>query len=624
MGLTGNRIRAVVFLFCYWLGGNYLVFFSPITFFHSPDTGLVQDVEFIASEMDSPVDLPQAHWQPLSLPDDWDKHQRQVEQAWYRASVAVSEPGDEIWAVYLPLVAHNAAVFINGVWVGQGGPFGEPTSRQQNTPLLFSFSPALLRPGENQIDIRVQASFHAQGFLDAFYLAPESQLKEAHAWKHFVRVDLVRWVTMAMYLMSAIVLAFWLARPQDSIYGLFSLELFFWATHNLNLFVTEIPVSARLWEAMTMSSLGWAVIAMIFFNHRYVGEGNAGIEKFILIFAALGVGIFFLPDIGSILHIGYGIWDGFLIVFGCYAIFHLLKAYVRRPDSDIFLMLLVGVPILVFGFHDILLVNHFLDRRDGLIIQYSAIPAVLLFSWFLIRRFVQSINRAEHLADTLERRVRIKQRELQSQYEKFQSVQEEGLLLKERERIMRDMHDGIGGQLVSVISLLQEQRGGVYKKVREKVQHSLTDLRLVIDSLDPLLNDLPTLLGMMRVRLVDQLEAANITLEWAVTELPEMKNMSPRRSLHIMRIVQESIANSIKHAQSEKIMLATGVIGVENRQVYVDMVDYGVGIIDGLDAASLQGRGIKNMQYRAEQLGATLNIDSATGGTRIRLLMDVE
>lgn len=129
---------------------------------------------------------------------------------------------------------------------------------------------------------------------------------------------------------------------------------------------------------------------------------------------------------------------------------------------------------------------------------------------------------------------------------------------------------------------------------------------------------------MMRVRLVGQLEAANITLEWAVTELPEMKNMSPGRCLHIMRIVQESIANSVKHAQSEKIMLATGVIGAKNRQVYVDMADYGVGIIDGPDAVSLQGRGIKNMQYRAEQLGATLNIDSAAGGTRIRLLMDVE
>jgi len=623
MWLTGSRIRVVVFLLCYWLVVNYLVFLSPVAFFHEPDTGRVQDVEVIASEASSPANLPSTYWQPLSLPDDWNKNQRRVEQIWYRASVSVAEPGNDIWAVYLPLVAHNAAVFINGVWVGQGGSFGEPVSRQQNNPLLFHFSPTLLQAGENRIDIRVQTSFHAQGFLDKFYFAPADQLKAAHAWKHFLRVDLIHWTTMAMYLMSAIVFVFWLARPQDAIYGLFSLELFLWASHNLNLFVTEIPMSARLWEAMTMSTLGWTVIAMIFFNHRYVGKCNVGTEKFILIFAVLGIGIFFLPDIGSILRIGYGIWDSFLIIFGCYAIFYLLRAYLRKPDPDIFLMLLVGVPILVFGFHDILMVNHFIDRRDGLIIQYSAIPAVLLFSWFLIRRFVQSINRAEDLADTLEQRVRSKQQELQSQYEKIQIVQEEGLLLKERERIMRDMHDGIGGQLVSVISLLQEQRGEVYKKVREKVQHSLTDLRLVIDSLDPLLNDLPTLLGMMRVRLVDQLEAANITLEWAVTELPEMKNMSPRHSLHIMRIVQESITNSIKHARSEKMLLATGVTGTETRQVYVDVIDYGIGIDGGLLAASLQGRGIKNMQYRAQQLGATLDIDSVAGETRVRLLMDI-
>ncbi len=623
MWLSGNKSGVFIALFCYGLALNYLVFHLPITFFKAPDAGLVQDVEVIASEVALPADLPQVNWKPVSLPDNGYQNQRQLEQVWYRATVALDDVGVDIWALYFPLVVHNAAVFINGVWVGQAGPFGKPTARHHNNPLLFSFSPALLKVGENRIDIRLQTSFHEQGYLDRFYLAPESQLSAIYAWKHFVRIDLIQWITMAMYLMSAIVFFFWLARPQDSIYGLFSLELFLWATHNLNLFITEIPVSARLWEAMTMSTLGWAVIAMILFNHRYVGQGNARIEKFILIFSVFGIGLFFLPDIGSILHIGYRVWDVFLVIFGCYAIFHLLKAYGHRPNVDLLLMLLVGFPILIFGLHDILVLNHIIDRREGLIIQYSAIPAVLLFSWFLIRRFVQSIDRAEQLAETLDQRVRTKQLQLQSQYEELQSVQEEGLLLKERERIMRDMHDGIGGQLVSVVSLLQEQPGDLYKRVREKVQHSLTDLRLVIDSLDPLLSDLPTLLGMMRVRLVDQLEAANITLEWAVTELPEIKNMSPRRSLHIMRIVQESITNSIKHAQSERIMLATGVIGAKNQQVYVDVMDYGVGIIDGLAAASLQGRGIKNMQYRAEQLGATLDIDSSRSGTRIRLLMDV-
>ena len=265
------------------------------------------------------------------------------------------------------------------------------------------------------------------------------------------------------------------------------------------------------------------------------------------------------------------------------------------------------------------MINHFIDRRDGLTMQYSVIPSVILFSWFLMRRFVQSINKAENLAETLEQRVNDKQLELQLQYNKLNLLEKEKVLAEERERLMRDMHDGIGGQLLSVVTLLQEQSGDVYKSVREKVQLSLIDLRFVIDSLDPLLSDLPTLLGMMRMRLVDQLEAANIELEWAVTELPEIDNMSPRRSLHIMRIVQEAITNSIKHSSSDKMKLVTGVV---EDSVFIEVIDYGVGY-DVSRVSEKQGRGVKNMHYRAQELDAVLEFRQLTKGTSVRLILAV-
>ena len=291
-------------------------------------------------------------------------------------------------------------------------------------------------------------------------------------------------------------------------------------------------------------------------------------------------------------------------------------------------MMLVGIPILVFGFHDILLINNFIDRRDGMTMQYSVIPSVLLFSWFLIRRFVQSINKAEHLTATLEQRVEEKQQALQEQYDQLNVLEKQRVLAEERERIMRDMHDGIGGQLVSVVTLLRDYNEPVFVKVREKISHSLVDLRFVIDSLDPLLNDLPTLLGMMRMRLLDQLDAAKIDLEWAVTELPEINNLSPRSSLHIMRIVQEAITNSIKHSNATKMTLATGVVKVDHEkqnkrwQIYIDIIDYGKGVDMTSVTGECQGRGIANMRYRAQQLGATLKINSSVDGTCVRLLLN--
>jgi signal transduction histidine kinase len=614
-----NKIKALGLLLIYAIIINILVFYAPITFFSPPNVSAINDVQFNTSDANSLESLVNTNWQAIALPDSWYENHSKIDQIWYRVDISLDSISDEPWGIYLPNVTHNAAVYINNVWVGQGGPFSEPVSRHQNEPLLFKFSPKLLQQGQNQIDIRVKTAFWEQGLLDQFYIAPMEQLQQAYFWKHFIRVDLIRWITISMFIMSLVVFSFWVARPQDAIYGLFTLELIFWATHNLNLLVSNIPVSTRVWEAMVMSTLGWTVVAMIFFNHRYVGYKNDWIEKMVLVFAILGLAIFFLPDVGSILHIGYKVWDVFVLIFGCYAVLFLVKTYLQKQDQDIYLMLFAGVPILAFGLHDILLINHYIDQRDGMIMHYGLIVAVLLFSWFLIRRFVKAINKAETLAATLEQRVHNKQHALQLQYEQLQALEKQQVLAGERERIMRDIHDGIGGQLVSIIGLLQEKRGSVFVKIREKVQGGLTDLRFVIDSLDPVLSDVTTLLGMMRLRLIDQLESSNIDLEWAVTELPILKNMSPSRSLHIMRIVQEAITNSIKHSGSNKMKMATGILE-ESQQIFIDVIDYGKGF-EQEKVMNLNSRGITNMIYRAKQIEAELDISSNKDNTRIRLLL---
>lgn len=616
-------VKGFLFLLFYCLTFNYLVLHAPITIFTPPDVSPIQQVAFVEHQAESPNVLDNKNWHPITLPDDWYDNHQDVQQLWYRAELNLNQSdlilkANDVWAVYLPSVTHNAAVYINGYWVGQGGDFSEPVSRHHNQPQLFSFSSALLQQEENQIDVRVKAAFYEQGLFDQFYIAPVEQLQNAYDWKQFIRIELVQWFTMVMYVFSLVLLVFWLSRPHEGIYGLFSLELFIWASHNLNLFIENIPVSARLWEIMTISTLGWTVALIIFFNHRLVGNGNLKIEKLIWFFLVMGLGLFFLPDIDSVLHIGYRIWDLFIMFFGIYAIYYLLLEYRLNQQRDVFLMIVVGIPILSFGFHDILMINHLGDRRDGLTMQYSVIPSVILFSWFLVRRFVQSIAEAEKLAETLEQRVQSKQQELKLQYEKLHLMQRESLLSEERERIMRDMHDGIGGQLISVITFLQGYSDDVFVRIREKVQLSLIDLRFVIDSLDPLLNDLPTLLGMMRMRLADQLDAANIELKWAVTELPEIKNMTPYLSLHIMRIVQEAITNSIKHSHSKIIMIATGV-SKDKQQVYIDIIDYGDGFDSSIESANQHSRGLKNMNYRAGQLNTELQITSSSEGTSVRL-----
>jgi signal transduction histidine kinase len=144
---------------------------------------------------------------------------------------------------------------------------------------------------------------------------------------------------------------------------------------------------------------------------------------------------------------------------------------------------------------------------------------------------------------------------------------------------------------------------------------------MVIDSLDPLQNEVPVLLGTMRMRLHEQLDAANIKLEWAVTDLPAIPDMSPRRSLHIMRIVQEAITNCIKHSGASNMKISTGVTGESGTDIFIDITDFGKGFDAQDSIAGKVGRGIRNMHYRAEQIGARLKLHSCEQGTRVRLLL---
>jgi len=615
---TKYKYYFITGLIIYLITLNYFVLIQPPVFFKiSENVHPIKSVQRIASLAQNQSDLPAQGWESTVLPDIWyESHQNKAREYWYRSVIDISNISSDVWAVYIPSVTHNTAVYINGVWIGQGGDFSDPVSRHQNEPLYYEFSKDLLKPVNNEILLHVKAEYYAQGLLGQVYVNSAAELEKEYQFKYGLRYSLIEALTIVLFFLGFVIFVFWLARPQDIVYLIFFLEIMFWGVHNLNLFIAEIPVSSVVWEALIMSTFGWMVASMIYFNHRFVGGGSVLVEKSVMIVSVVGCVVFFLPDIELIHIFGYKIWDVILVMFGCYAIYHLLSIYWASPENDLYLMLLVGLPMLVFGLHDILLINHLGNPLDGLIIQYIVIPAAILFAWFLLKRFVQSVNKAEDLSRSLEAKVELKETELKNQYQRLLKLEQEQVLATERERIMRDMHDGIGGQLVSVIATLQEHSGEIFKKTREKVQNSLTDLRFVIDSLDPALQDMTTVLGAIRGRLDDQLKAAHIQLHWNVIELPEVESMSPGFSLHVMRIIQEAVTNVIKHSEATELSFTTNID--DAGRIVVQICDNGSGNLK----ANSAGRGLRNMEYRAGEINADLSMESDDKGTCLTLQLN--
>jgi signal transduction histidine kinase len=237
--------------------------------------------------------------------------------------------------------------------------------------------------------------------------------------------------------------------------------------------------------------------------------------------------------------------------------------------------------------------------------------------WIITRRFARSLTDAELLKARLEQRVEQKRVELASHAEQVLALTRQQALADERQRLMADIHDGIGGQLISTLSLA-EQGGASPHDLAAALRECIDDLRLAIDSLEPSDHDLLPALATLRYRLAPRLAAQGIALDWQVADVPKLACLKPQNILHILRILQEAFTNVLKHARADRIAVETGIEPAAGR-VYIRVRDNGCGFA----AARPEGHGLANMLRRAKAIGGDLRVGAAAPGTTLELLLPV-
>jgi PAS domain S-box-containing protein len=193
--------------------------------------------------------------------------------------------------------------------------------------------------------------------------------------------------------------------------------------------------------------------------------------------------------------------------------------------------------------------------------------------------------------------------------------EKERLLLLERERMTREMHDGLGGQLVSTIAMLERGRS-TQSEVTESLRSALDDMRIAIDSLDPTTTDLTTSLGKLRARLEPLLRRNGVVLRWQIENIPGLDNYPPEQSLHFLRIIQEAVTNAIRHAKASEVSVRIRSGDARGDVLSIEIRDDGQGFRPD---AIPGGRGIRHMKSRAEALGGELRFDWEESGTQIEL-----
>ncbi|TXF90896.1 PAS domain S-box protein [Neolewinella aurantiaca] len=193
---------------------------------------------------------------------------------------------------------------------------------------------------------------------------------------------------------------------------------------------------------------------------------------------------------------------------------------------------------------------------------------------------------------------------------------------KERLRVARDLHDGIGQKLTALKFSLESIRPEEVDKTKKKInelkalsKEIILGIRLATFNLTP-----PELLDYGLVTALEKMarELSRLTGERIVFRKEnEIERMAPAWEINLYRIVQEAVNNAIKHASANYI-LVTLSSGPELISVTID--DDGVGFEreELRHSTDGSGLGLSSMEERVHNLNGRLFLRSEEGeGTRL-------
>jgi PAS domain S-box-containing protein len=192
-------------------------------------------------------------------------------------------------------------------------------------------------------------------------------------------------------------------------------------------------------------------------------------------------------------------------------------------------------------------------------------------------------------------------------------LEEQILDISERERIRvgRDLHDGIGQELTAISFLL----GVLSRKIRNGELPDEREIEPVMAQLDQAKNHVRLLSkGLSPVNLegngigiaVHELcrSAERIFGIRCVVDCDDITIHDNSKATHIYYIIQESLNNAVKHGKSSNIQI---MLKRRGRGLFFSVVDDGVGLPEV--NANREGLGMMFMKYRADIIGGVLNIN---------------
>lgn len=180
-----------------------------------------------------------------------------------------------------------------------------------------------------------------------------------------------------------------------------------------------------------------------------------------------------------------------------------------------------------------------------------------------------------------------------------------------RENLLRDLHDVVGSRLVALA--FRAERHGTDPLLRRGLDDLLRELRMIQQvvrtgpaRLDELLADVRDVYG-------DWSELSP-RITWSIDDRVSECRLSPEQAVATVRILQEAIANAMRHGRPETITIrAAAMPAPAIAEVCIE--DAGVGAF-----RMREHGGLRNMLARAQSAGLDLSLTPGPGVKRVRIV----
>lgn len=571
----------------------------------------------------------QGHWQKVALPHaprprmvpgSGDAGLLPTQTSWYHFTLGPEHAAPAGAYIYIPRWKTDGelAIYIDGRLFYQ--THANLQWNGSNRPLWIPLEEAAESTPPRDILIRIRHVRGIGGALSTLWIGDYRQLGAAYYMRAFFQAELP-YISSALFLATG-VFAFliWLRSRRETLYLLYAVMTLatFLRVMHAYMGADRLPVSDAWFGWITVNSVGWTVLITHLFltalHHHHVR-----VLTWIIALMCIGFGGITLPlfegttdatIVSPLMYIT-------MVLVGAVT-FALHIAWSRRAGTlEGAGLAICGLLSFILGARDMLLQNNIIDIETLFLSFYAQIALIIAFCQIMLSRYLKAMKAVAESNVVLASRLAEREAELTASHQKLREVERREVLSQERQRLMQDMHDGLGSSLVSTLRMVEH--GHIDEAdIAQLLKGCIDDLKLTIDSMEPVETDLLLLLGTLRFRLQPRLESTGIRLRWEVRDVPPLAWLDQRHSLHILRILQEAFTNVIKHAGATEITVTTGVRG---GCVCVGVADNG----RGFDlAAAGPGRGLGNQARRAEVIGGSVTLESGPEGTRFTLLLPVE